>query len=460
MSVRRTPSASDSPSRTLAFDEAQHATGVPRDHYSELLAAFNGLEPPRLADIVTRRLHAVSFGAGTRFIVDPLPRALTAEEWSMLVAGLSQRIRALDAFTADIYGERTAVAAGVVPESSLAGSSYLEPDLRRIAPSPRPWIAIAGLDLVRAPDGAFVVLEDNVRTPSGCAYALAAREATHGLLPGEPDVNLGARLADLLAMVLGASRATDAVLLTDGPRNIAYYEHRRLAELAGVPLVTPPELRLRRDELELREDGRPIRCVYRRTDEDRIRDERGQLTAVGALLLPALLAGNLRLVNCFGTGVADDKGLYPYVPELVRFFLDEEPLLASVPTYRLDREEELERVLERLGELVLKPRDGHGGHGVLIGPEATRAQLRRAIAQISADPRVWVAQETVILSTHPTVVDGRLQPRHVDLRPFVFFDGERTEVLPGGLTRYAREEGSMLVNSSRGGGGKDTWVLS
>jgi carboxylate-amine ligase len=251
----------------------------------------------------------------------------------------------------------------------------------------------------------------------------------------------------------------ELVLLTDGPANSAWYEHRRLAELADLRLVRPNELRRRGDRLELREGGAPVRAVYRRTDEDRLRDEAGGLTEIAELLLAPLRAGTIGLVNWFGNGIADDKRIYPYVDDLVRLYLGEEPHLHSVPTYDLADDATREDVLGRLGELVVKPRDGHGGAGVVVGPRATRAELEEGRAAVLADPAGWIAQEPVALSTHPTVVGDRLEPRHVDLRPFAFCDGERVRVAPGGLTRVALEKGSMIVNSSRNGGGKATWIL-
>jgi carboxylate-amine ligase len=206
-------------------------------------------------------------------------------------------------------------------------------------------------------------------------------------------------------------------------------------------------------------DGRRVQVVYRRTNEDRLRGDDGELTPLGACLLPALRAGTVTVINGYGTGVADDKLVYPYVDALVRFYLGEEPLVPSVPTYDLAHADARAEAFERLGELVVKPRDGHGGTGVLIGPRASAAQLRAVREEIERRPDAWVAQETVALSTHPTVIDGRLEPRHIDVRPFVFYDGEHVRALPGGLTRVALEAGQLIVNSSRGGGGKDTWVL-
>jgi uncharacterized circularly permuted ATP-grasp superfamily protein len=410
------------------------------------------------------RTSGVTFGDGAPFRLDPVPRLITATEWADLERGLSQRVRALDAFVADVYGERAAVAAGVVPQRILNGIGFLEPDLAQCPPPPAAWIGIAGLDVVRGADGHFRVLEDNVRTPSGMAYALVARRAVASHLPYDGRWrNIAAELATYVRMIVAASKPEPrapgiAVLLTDGESNSAFYEHRELAALAELRLTRPEDLVCDGDQLALH-DGRRVQVIYRRTNEDRLREDDGRPTPLGERLLPALRAGTVAIVNAFGTGVADDKRVYPYVDELVRFYLGEEPRVRSVPTYDLCEPGVHAEVLERLDELVVKPRDGHGGEGVVIGSTASAADLRRVRAAITAEPADYVAQEIVHLSTHPTVIEGGLAPRHVDMRPFVFYDGRRARALPGGLTRVAFEEGQLVVNSSRGGGGKDTWVL-
>lgn len=451
-----------------AWDEAFFAAGDPREDYGPLMAALGGHDLDLLRAEVTAQLAAdgVAFGAGPDvlpFVVDAIPRLLGAAEWARLEAGLAQRVRALDAWVADVYDERRALGAGIVPERVLTGIAFLEPDLRDLPPINGAHISVAGLDVVRDVNGEFAVLEDNVRTPSGMAYALAARRSVTAHLPWDgPRRDPRAEIADGLGRALEATRPPGedgvAVLLSDGPSNTAWWEHQALASLAGVPLVVPSQLRIRGDHLCLRDGDRPVSALYRRTDGDRLRGDDGELTPIGELLLGPLRAGTLGLVNRFGTGVADDKRVYPYVDELVRFYIGEEPLVPSVACFDLAEPGIREQALDRIDELVLKPRDGHGGHGVLIGPNASATELRDAAAQVRADPEGWIAQELVILSTHPTIVDGRLAPRHVDLRPFVLFDGTDVRAIPGGLTRFALIEGEMVVNSSRGGGAKDTWV--
>jgi uncharacterized circularly permuted ATP-grasp superfamily protein len=453
-------------------DEALLPGGEPRSQYAELFRGLSEIGPGALAARVAAEAEAtgVAFG-GQRdvrpFHVDPVPRVFGAEEWKLLEAGLIQRVEALDAFVADVYGERAIVRAGLVPAHVIESCDHLEPRLAELERPPLS-IAVAGLDIVRDSEGVLRVLEDNVRTPSGVTYMLAARESLARALPDEL-AELPRPLDGALRLLAQAlSRGAPAgnvepfvVLLTDGPQNSAWYEHRRIAGELGIPLVTVDDLELSRGRLRAVIDGRPrpVDVVYRRTDEDRLTDEHGRFTAVGAALYEPLRAGTLTCVNGFGTGVADDKLLHAYVGNMIRFYLHAEPLLPSVQTYDLFDPDVLAEVLDRVGELVFKPRTGHGGHGVVVGPHAKVADLRDLSHAIRRDPHDYVAQDTIMLSRHPTVIDGRLEPRHVDLRPFVFLTPDGAAVAPGGLTRVALERGALVVNSSQRGGGKDTWVL-
>jgi uncharacterized circularly permuted ATP-grasp superfamily protein len=334
----------------------------------------------------------------------------------------------------------------------------------------RSWITVAGLDVVRDSDGTFKVLEDNLRTPSGIAYAVATREVLGAHLP--PPSGLRVRSLDAAFATLGEALRAAApeaagddpaiVMLSDGKCNSAFYEHATIARYLDLPLVLAEQLSVRRGRLfaRLPEGELAVDVLYRRTDEDRLTDDRGELTGIARLLLEPVLTGRLACVNAFGTGVADDKLLHAYVEEMVHFYLGEEPLLRSVPTYDPAQPGVLEMVLERISELVVKPRSGHGGYGVVIGPHAREEDLRKTAAELKAAPERFVAQETVMLSRHPTVTDGRLEPRHIDLRPFAISSGERVRVLPGGLTRVAFDAGALVVNSSQNGGSKDTWVLA
>jgi uncharacterized circularly permuted ATP-grasp superfamily protein len=447
----------------LAADGTWHAHVV--DHLGDLERADLTALSAAASDAADRA--GVSFrvdGGTARFLVDPIPRIVAAAEWRLVERGVAQRAEALDAFVDDVHGARRAVHEGVVPQRIIDGAEHHEPEAAALRPPGGIWIGVAGLDLVRGPDGRFLVLEDNVRTPSGIAYTMAARDLTrHALALDAVPARRVDHAPELLREVLVGAASPDAdagdlhiVVLTDGPSSSAYWEHRVLAERLGAPLVTSDDLALRGDALVLHDaPGRPINVVYRRTDSS-------SLAAPGhRLLRAALAAGAVGVVNGFGTGVADDKLTHAYVEDLIRFYLGQEPLLPSVRTLDLAREQAREEALDRLEDLVIKPRAGSGGHGVVIGPHSTAAELDALRVEIRAAPESFIAQDVVHLSTHPTVVDGKLEPRHVDLRPFAFLaPGGRTRVLPGGLTRVALPEGSMIVNSSQDGGAKDTWVLA
>jgi uncharacterized circularly permuted ATP-grasp superfamily protein len=415
-----------------------------------LIAQIERVGVAELAERVTgaSRATGVSFGGDRPFHVDPVPRLFGADEWELLEVGLIQRVLALEAFVADVYGEQRIVQAGVVPGRVIDTCDHFDPLVAGL-PAPPVRIGVAGLDVVRDENGVLCVLEDNLRTPSGLGYMKAARDS---VAPAFPDF-APRPLDDALPPLEGES----VVLLSDGPSNTAWFEHRWIAAELDIPLVTLDELEVSRGRLFA--SGRPVDLVYRRTDEDRLTDEHGRLTAVGAALYEPLRAGTLSCVNGFGTGVADDKLVHAYVEAMIRFYLHEEPLLPSVHTYDLDDPDLLGDVLERLDELVIKPRTGHGGHGVVVGPHAKVADLRDLSQAIRRDPHDYIAQDTVMLSRHPTVIDGRLEPRHVDLRPFVFLAADGAAVAPGGLTRVALDRGALVVNSSQRGGGKDTWVL-
>jgi uncharacterized circularly permuted ATP-grasp superfamily protein len=445
------------------LDEALLPDGGDRPHAAAALAAVRAHGPGTLAAEVARAVAGLGMehgpaGEAHPFTVDPVPRVLERAEWEELAGGLDQRLRALEAFVDDAHGPREAVRAGVVPAVVLDTNRFLAPGL----PRPKRWIGMAGPDLVRGADGRLVVLEDNVRTPSLLAYALAARDLVTprlGVEPGPAPVREAA-VAAMRRMLADATDVADPVVavLGDGPRSSVAWEIDRFGEMVGAPVVLPSELTARGEELLL-PDGRRVDLLWRRTSEERLTDDEGRPNELGELLLPALRAGTVTVVNAFGTGVADDKRTFPYVEDLVRFFLGEEPRLRSQPAYDLGDPARCREALDRLPELVLKPRSGSGGWGVLIGPRADAERLERARAAVLADPGEWIAQEPVALSTHPTVVGGALVPRHVDYRPYAFCTDEGTTVLPGGLTRVSLTEGELVVNASQGGGGKDTWVV-
>ncbi|MDO8187898.1 circularly permuted type 2 ATP-grasp protein [Conexibacter sp. JD483] len=455
------------------YDEAYASDGVPRAEYESVLGALGEIDLGALRRRVWSRMAAVGATFGTQpFGVDPVPRILAAGEWQTLAAGLRQRVRALNAFVHDAYGERRIVAAGVVPAHAIDQAEGYEPDLRGRLPAGAIPIGVAGLDVVRDVCGTLRVLEDNLRMPSGFAYAVAAREAVVEALPagvGAPRHDLAAGVAPALARTLrdaaphGGGDEPVVVLLSEGASASTWYEHATAARWLGIPAVTRRQLRRRGpDVVALLPDGRERRVdvVYRRLDEERLRDDRGRPTWLAELLLEPWLAGRIGVVNAFGTGVADDKLAHAFVEGMVRFYLGEEPLLQSVPTLDPSDPAVRARVLADPRAHVVKPRAGEGGRGVVVCAHADAADVRAAMAALEREPEQWVAQETVALSHHPTVVaGGRLAPRHIDLRPFVFATRGGETAVPGGLTRVAWEAGALVVNSSQDGGAKDTWVL-
>jgi uncharacterized circularly permuted ATP-grasp superfamily protein len=448
-----------------AYDEDRDDAGAPRAGYEEALGALNGYDLDELSRAVARRLERreVSFGPDP-FVVDPVPRLLRADEWEPLARGLEQRARALNGLLRDAYGERRIVRAGVIPEEAIEQTEGYEPDLRGRLPEHGAPAAVIGFDVVRDPAGEFLVLEDNLRTPSGFAYAVAARAAlTDELPPGFPP----SRAIDPLVYYLlhRALRAASPAgcgdpsiaIVTDGRSNVAWYEHDQAARRIGAALVTLEDVVDDGQRVRVRlPDGalRPVDVVYRRTNVDAVRGDDGELTDVARVLLKPWLEGRIGLVNGFGNGFADDKFLHSYVEDCIRFYLGEEPLVPSVPTHAIDGRP----TVDELRELVIKPRGGFGGKGVVIGAHAETGDLERLAGALAADPEAFIAQPIVTLSRHPTVVDGRLEPRHVDLRAFAFC-GDDVALLPGGLTRVALDAGTLVVNSSQRGGGKDTRVL-
>jgi carboxylate-amine ligase len=463
-----------------AGDEAIQAGGQPRPVYRQLLTALDEFGPKKLAELGVARDNwtsaaGMSFGVGGEqrpFPVDPIPRIVAAHEWTALKEGLSQRARAIEAFLRDAYGPARLVEDGVLAAEVMRSSPGWRPEATLLPPDSL-RAPVMGFDLVRDETGGWRVLEDNVRVPSGAGYALAIRRFMDEVLPDLPrPANLldASSAADLLRHSLrAAAKSTGSsgalALLSDGAGNSAWFEHRLLAEQAGLLLVQPHELEVvwgARPVVRAKATGRsePVTALYLRLDVEiaDLKDRDGR--DIGAQLLAVAQQGGVALANAPGNGVADDKAMYCHVPDLIAYYLSERPLLDSVPTYRCADPQELPLVIERVGELVTKPIDGYGGGGVLIGPVASAAQVQQRRNEINADPHRWVAQEVVRLSSHPTV-HSELQPRHVDLRAFVYLEGlgpDQAHVADIALTRVA-PAGSMVVNSSRGGGAKDTWLL-
>jgi len=402
---------------------------------------------------------------------DIIPRVLDRAEWALLSRGLIQRVRTLNAFIRDVYHQREILRAGHVPQELVLLNEGFRAEMQDFDPPQGVYTHVAGIDIVRLGPREFCVLEDNCRTPSGVSYMIENREAMMRLFPDlfarhriAPVSHYPEELLETLQSVAPANCDHDpvVVLLTPGSFNGAYYEHSFLADEMGVELVEGADLFLDDNIVFMRTTEGPKRVdvIYRRIDDDFIDPLtfRADSTLGPPGLFNAYRSGNVTLANGVGAGIADDKAVYRYVPAMIRFYLGEEPILDNVPTYCCWAREDLGYVLDHLGELVVKEARGSGGYGILIGPQATREQLTAFAAKLRAHPENYIAQPTLALSTCPTFVETGIAPRHVDLRPFVL-SGKEIRIVPGGLTRGALREGSLVVNSSQGGGTKDTWVL-
>lgn len=468
---------------TGAYDEMFAPDGSVRPAYAELARRLSALSPEELqqrqryADLtflnqgITFTVYGNESGTERVFPYDLLPRILTAAEWQQIECGLHQRIVALNHFLRDIYHDEQILRDGVIPRELVYSCRHYRREMRGIHVPRGVYTAIVGTDLVRLPDGQFVVLEDNLRVPSGVSYMLTNRAVmkrafprlfgAHGVRP--IDHYGQALLATLRALAPDHRPEPTIALLTPGVFNSAYFEHTFLARQMGIELVEGRDLLAHDNIVYMRTTGglRRVDVIYRRIDDDFLDPMVFRPDSVLGVpgLLNAYRAGNVVLANAIGTGVADDKAIYAYVPDIIRYYLGEEPILPNVPTYLCHRPDERAYVLERLDELVVKAVGESGGYDMLIGPHSTREQQAQFAERIRANPRNYIAQPTLQLSCAPCFIDGVIEPRHVDLRPFVLFDGETTTIVPGGLTRVALRRGSLVVNSSQGGGSKDTWVL-
>jgi uncharacterized circularly permuted ATP-grasp superfamily protein len=469
---------------TDAFDEMHGEHGEVRPPYAEIERWLRATPRDYLyskrqeAELLFRRIGITFavYGEGgdpERLIpFDLIPRILARSEWQALAAGLRQRVVALNAFLADVYGRREILRAGKVPEQLVLHNALYRTEMRDFMPPGGIYTHICGIDIVRTGPNAFFVLEDNCRTPSGVSYMLENREAMMRLFPKLCARHRLAPISRYPEELLATLRAAappgckgdpTVVLLTPGAYNSAYYEHCFLADEMGVEVVEGADLFVQDRVVFMRTTAGPKRVdvIYRRIDDEYLDPDcflpESMLGVRG--LMTAYLAGNVALANAPGCGIADDKAIYPYVPAMIRFYLGEEPLLANVPTYLCEQEESRQYVLANLDKLVVKLTKGSGGYGMMVGPHATAAQRAEFHSRILARPADYIAQPTLALSTCPTVADQGIARRHVDLRPFVLSSGGDIRIVPGGLTRVALREGSLVVNSSQGGGTKDTWVL-
>ncbi len=467
----------DYPIRDGVFDEMFGPEGL-RDTYEALAKSIDTLSDDDMrsrSDYLksTYLDQGVTFDVGGEerpFPLDIVPRIIAARSWTPVVAGVKQRIKALDAFLSDVYGAGHVINDGVIPRRVVTSSPHFHRVMSGYQPPNGVHIHISGVDLIRDGDGIFRVLEDNVRIPSGVSYVMTNRRALSAALPevfNRYRISPVRQYAERLLTTLRAAAPSgisnpNIVVMTPGVYNSAYFEHALLARMMGVELVEGRDLVCQNGQVRARTTRglKRVHVIYRRVDDDYldpVHFRKDSMLGVAGLV-NATKAGNVTLANGIGNGVADDKLVYTYVPDLIRYYLGEEPMLASVDTWRLEDPTHREEVMDRLHELVVKPVDGSGGKGVVIGPAASKEQLEALRQEVNADPRGWIAQPVVQLSTVPTMIDGRMQPRHVDLRPFALNDGNDVWVLPGGLTRVALPEGELIVNSSRGGGSKDTWI--
>ena len=403
---------------------------------------------------------------------DIVPRVFSRKEWGRLEAGLFQRVKALNMFLADVYSGQEVLKAGIVPPELVLRNPGYRPEMAGFRAPHDVWVHIAGIDIIRIDDADFYVLEDNARTPSGVSYMLENREAMIRLFPDlvaehrvAPVDDYPDRLLSSLRSVAPASTQGEptVAVLTPGQYNSAYYEHSFLADKLGVELVEGGDLFVRDDVVYMRTTTGPQRVdvIYRRIDDeylDPLAFKPESMLGVPGLM-SAYQAGNVTLANAVGTGVSDDKAIYTYMPQIIRFYTGEEPILKNVPTWRCREADALAYVLDHLPELVVKEVNGSGGYGMLVGPHASRNAISEFRAKLKADPGNFIAQPTLSLSTCPTSFDSGIAPRHVDLRPFVLTGAKGMSLTPGGLTRVAMKEGSLVVNSSQGGGTKDTWVV-
>ncbi len=465
------------------MDELLTESGAPREMARALMALIDRIgedelrERQQIAELdirtmgITFTVYSEGENIDRAWPFDIIPRVIDGGEWDRVTAGLSQRLRALNMFIDDLYNDQRVIADGVFPADLLEASANFRPECRGVHPKHGVWAHISGTDLVRDDDGLFYVLEDNLRVPSGVSYVIENRGVAKRAFPelfARQRIRPVDGYTDELNRLL-SSLAPDGVddpllaVLTPGIFNSAYFEHSFLAERMGAELVEGADLTVGDDDCVYMKtfDGlERVDVIYRRIDDLFLDPEAFRPDSMLGVpgLMRAWKAGNVGLANAPGAGVADDKVVYAWVPDVIRYYLGEEPLIANVPTYRTMYDDERRFVLDNIGDLVVKPANESGGYGIVIGNRATRQQLDDAVAAIESDPRNWVAQPILSLSTVPTLVDDGVESRHVDLRPFVL-TGATSYVTPGGLTRVALPKGSLVVNSSQGGGSKDTWIV-
>ncbi len=465
------------------FDEMMSLDNGVRAHYRGFVERFGGVERDefeakrRAVDLaflrqgITFNVYGDSQGTERIFPFDLIPRIIPADEWEHIERGLEQRITALNLFLHDVYHEQRILKDGVVPPYYVLSAKHFRREFVNFQVPKDIYVHICGTDLIRDKDGTYLVLEDNCRSPSGVSYVLENRRAMKRSFPGMFE-SVGVRPVDSYSTDLlktmqhiapaGVANPT-VVLLTPGAYNSAYFEHTYLARQMGIEIVEGRDLVVRNSHVYMRTTRglQPVHVIYRRIDDDFLDPTVFRKDSVLGVpgLINAYREGNVSLANSIGTGVADDKVVYYFVPKIIKYYLDQEPILQNVPTYLASEESDRQYILEHLGELVVKAANESGGYGMLMGPRASKAEIEKFRDLIEADPRNYIGQPMISLSRHPTwCEEAGFEGRHVDLRPFILY-GERTTIMPGGLTRVALVKGSLVVNSSQGGGSKDTWVL-
>ncbi|HTX21414.1 MAG TPA: circularly permuted type 2 ATP-grasp protein [Candidatus Aquilonibacter sp.] len=464
------------------FDEMVDAKGACRSHYRKFQKLFKKMSREEfdakrqtvdtnfLRQGITFNVYGDAAGAEKIFPFDLLPRIIPAKEWEQIERGLTQRITALNLFLHDIYHEQKIVKDGVVPQFVVLSGKHFRREFVNFNVPKDIYIHVCGTDLIRDADGNYLVLEDNGRCPSGVSYVLENRRAMKRAFPGlfesigvQPVDHYAQELLKCLKFIAPSSVADPTVvLLTPGAYNSAYFEHTYLARQMGIEIVEGRDLFVRDSRIFMRTTKglQPVHVIYRRIDDDFIDPtvfRRDSMLGVPGLV-HAYRAGNVSLANSIGTGIADDKVMYYFVPKMIKYYLDQDPILPNVPTYLASEEADRKYILENLPQLVVKAANESGGYGMLIGPKSSKAEIEKFREKVIAEPRNYIAQPMVFLSQHPTYCDGKVEGRHVDLRPFIL-SGEKISIIPGGLTRVALRKGSIVVNSSQGGGSKDTWVL-
>lgn len=457
------------------------AEGV-RERYNRIMATLENLtiEDLKLKHVqasdffmnngITFTVYSDNEGIERIFPFDIIPRIITREEWQHIEAGIKQRLTALNRFLKDVYHDQQIIKDGIIPGELIESCPHFLKEMIGVNVPHDVYVHISGIDLIRGADGVFYILEDNLRTPSGVSYMLENREVTKRILPEslyQNKVNGVSHYPLFLQQIMqdmSDKEAPTMVVLTPGVYNSAYYEHTFLAKQMGVPLVEGRDLVVQNDMVYMKTTGglEQVDVIYRRIDDEFIdplvfRSD-SMLGVPG--IMQAYKKGNVCLVNAVGNGVADDKAVYVYVPDMIRYYLNEEPILPNVPTYRLENEGDRLYVFENIRKMVVKETNQSGGYGMLMGPSATDEEVEKCIAAVKKSPRSFIAQPVITLSTVPCLIDGKLQPRHVDLRPYALCGANGDiKIVPGGLTRVALKEGSLVVNSSQGGGSKDTWVI-